>query len=125
MPPAPGMMMINLALAETPLGAPVMEEDELAVLVSAFEKTGFTGSINWYRNLDRNWHILADVDPVIKKPALMIYGARDMIPQSENLTDFVPNVDVVSLDCGHWIQQEKPEETTSAILQWLGDQAAA
>ncbi len=123
-PPAPGMMMINLALAETPAGAPVMGEDELAVLISAFEKTGFTGSINWYRNLDRNWHILADVDPVIRKPALMIYGERDMIPKSENLTDFVPDVDVISLDCGHWVQQEKPDETTDAMLRWLAGPAA-
>ncbi len=123
-PPAPGMMMINLALAETPAGAPVMGEDELAVLIAAFEKTGFTGSINWYRNLDRNWHILADVDPVIRKPALMIYGERDMIPKSENLTDFVPDVDVISLDCGHWIQQEKPDETTEAMLRWLAGPAA-
>ncbi len=111
--------MINLARAETPPGEPIMSESELAVFVSAFESTGFTGSINWYRNLDRNWHILADVDPIIQKPALMIYGDRDLIPKSENLTEFVPNVDVVSLDCGHWIQQEKPEETNRVILNWL------
>ncbi|WP_373050418.1 alpha/beta fold hydrolase [Thalassovita aquimarina] len=124
-PPEPGMMMINLARAEASLGDPLMRDDELAVFVSAFEKAGFTGSINWYRNLDRNWHILADVNPIIQQPALMIYGDRDTIPKSENLTEFVPNVDVVSLDCGHWIQQEKPEETTRAILNWLEDQNAA
>ncbi|MBR9651182.1 alpha/beta fold hydrolase [Thalassovita aquimarina] len=124
-PPEPGMMMINLARAEASLGDPLMRDDELAVFVSAFEKVGFTGSINWYRNLDRNWHILADVNPIIQQPALMIYGDRDTIPKSENLTEFVPNVDVVSLDCGHWIQQEKPEETTRAILNWLEDQNAA
>jgi len=69
--------------------------------------------------MDRNWHILADADPIIQTPALMIYGERDMIPKSENLTELVPNVDVISLDCGHWIQQERPEETTRTILQWL------
>ena len=116
--------MINLARAESPLGEPIMSDSELAVFVSAFESSGFTGSINWYRNLDRNWHILADVDPIIQKPALMIYGDRDLIPKSENLTEFVPNVDVVSLDCGHWIQQEKPEETNQAILRWLEQQGA-
>ena len=63
--PEPGMMMINLARAQTPLGEPVMSDSELAVFVSAFEKAGFTSSINWYRNLDRNWHILADVNPII------------------------------------------------------------
>lgn len=118
-PPEPGMMMINLAQAEQASGDPVMNEADLAVFVAAFAETGFAGSINWYRNLDRNWHILAEVDPIIKQPALMIYGDQDMIPKSENLVDFVPNVDVVSLACGHWIQQEKPEETTRAMLTWL------
>lgn len=120
--PEPGMAMINLARADLAAGEPVMSDSELDVFVSAFESTGFTGSINWYRNLDRNWHLLADVDPIIHQPTLMIYGDRDVIPKSANLTDFVPNVDVVSLDCGHWIPQEKPEETTQAILKWLEQQ---
>ncbi len=71
--------MINLAQAETPLGEPVMSDDELAVFVAAFESSGFTGSINWYRNMDRNWHLLADVDPVVQQPTLMIYGDQDPI----------------------------------------------
>lgn len=124
-PPAPGMMMIALAQSDTALGDPVMDHGDLAVFVEAFEQTGFTGSINWYRNLDRNWHILADVDPIITKPALMIYGERDMIPKSDALSDFVPHVETVSLDCGHWIQQEMPAETTRAILAWLSGQRAA
>jgi pimeloyl-ACP methyl ester carboxylesterase len=111
--------MINLARAEVPRGEPVMSDDELAVLVSAFESSGFTGSINWYRNIDRNWHLLADVDPIVRQPTLMIYGDRDPVGRSESLTTFVPRADVVSLDCGHWIQEEKPEETNRAILTWL------
>ena len=113
------MAMINLARAETPLGEPLMSDSELAVFVSAFETSGFTGSINWYRNLDRNWRLLADVNPIIRQPALMIYGDRDAVQRSERLAEFVPNVEVVTLDCGHWIQQEKPEETNQAILKWL------
>ncbi|MBB2947196.1 pimeloyl-ACP methyl ester carboxylesterase [Actinoplanes lutulentus] len=116
---APPMSLLDLATAETALGEPVMSDSELAVFAAAFTSTGFTGSINWYRNLDRNWHLLADVDPVIRQPALMIYGDRDLVAKSERLADFVPNVEVVNLDCGHWIQQEKPEETTQAILKWL------
>lgn len=52
----------------------------------------------------------------------MIYGDRDMIPRLENLNDFVPNVEVVSLDCGHHIQQEKPQETNKLLLDWLSMQ---
>ena len=121
-PPEPGMQMINLAKAENPLGEPIMSDSELDVFVSSFKSSGFTGSINWYRNLDRNWHLLADVNPIIQQPTLMIYGERDMIPKFEKLPEFVPNLEVVSLDCGHWIQQERPEETNQTILKWLKQQ---
>lgn len=120
--PRPGVALINLARAETPPGEPVMSDSELAVYASAFESSGFTGGINWYRNSDRNWHLLADVEPVIRQPALMIYGDRDPVPRLANLAKYVPDVEVVSLDCGHWIQQEKPEETNRAILEWLSRQ---
>ncbi|MGR6874455.1 alpha/beta fold hydrolase [Pseudomonas sp. HK3] len=120
--PEPGMMMIKLAKAETPLGEPIMSAEELAVFVSSFKSSGFTGSINWYRNIDRNWHLLAHVNPIIQHPTLMIYGDHDAIPESQNLTEFVPNVEVVNLDCGHWIQQEKPKETNQVILKWLKKQ---
>ncbi|UBM59433.1 alpha/beta hydrolase [Marinilongibacter aquaticus] len=124
MRPEPGMLMINLARAEKPNGEPIMSESELSVFVSAFEKSGFTGSINWYRNLDRNWHLMANIAPIIHQPTLMIYGERDTIPKFENLKDFVPNVDILSLDCGHCIPQELPEETNQTILNWLEKQHA-
>ena len=117
--PEPGMVMINLALANAPAGDPILSDSEMDELSATFESTGFTSSINWYRNLDRNWHLLAGVDPIIAQPTLMIYGSRDAVRPAENLADFVPNVDVVTLDCGHWIQQELPEETTEAIVSWL------
>ncbi|MDF1667406.1 MAG: alpha/beta hydrolase [Planctomycetota bacterium] len=118
-PPQPGMEMIQLARAETALGEPLMGDSELSVFISAFESTGFTASINWYRNIDRNWHLLADVNPIIEHPTLMIHGDHDLIPQFDKLAEFVPNVEVVSLDTGHWIQQERPEETNQTILKWL------
>ncbi len=118
--PEPGMALINTALRKEERGEPIMTEDDLAVFVSAFQSSGFTGSVNWYRNLDRNWHILGEADPIIHQPALMIYGDRDPVAKSPTLTQNVPNVDIVSLDCGHWIQQEKPEETNRIILDWLG-----
>ena len=124
LPAAPelGNMMINLATADAPSGEPTMGGGELAVFVSAFEASGFTSSINWYRNVDRNWHLLDGVDPIIHQPALMIYGARDLVARSPRLPEFVPRVSEVELDCGHWIMDELPDETNRAILTWLEQQ---
>ncbi|MDA9095942.1 alpha/beta hydrolase [Porticoccaceae bacterium] len=124
-PPEPWLSLISQATAETPLGDPLMSDDELDVYISAFKSSGFTGGINYYRNLNRNWQLMEGVDPIIQKPALMIYGDRDVIPKMENLADYVPNVDVVSIDAGHSIQQEMPEETNRAILGWLNGQSTA
>lgn len=122
-PPEPGMLMINLAKATKPKGEPIMSDSELAVFVTSFKTTGFTAAINWYRNLDRNWHLLANLNPIIQQPTLMIYGNQDMIPKFERLSEFVPNVEVASLDCGHWIQQELPQETNKTIIKWLNNQS--
>ncbi|WP_430785301.1 alpha/beta fold hydrolase [Actinoplanes sp. G11-F43] len=119
--PEPGISPIDLARAGKPAGDPLMTDEELKVFVTTFQSTGFTGGINWYRNLDRNWHRLATADPVIHQPTLMIYGDRDMVARSQRLTESVPNAEVISLDSGHWIQQERPEETTQAILKWLAN----
>lgn len=117
--PEPGMYFINLAKQENPLGEPVMSEDDLQVFVSSFKSSGFTGSINWYRNLDRNWHILENVTPIIHQPTLMIYGDKDPVLQFDRLADYVPNVEIANLDCGHWIQEEKPEDVNRLIVEWL------
>lgn len=119
MDPPPGNPMIHRAQLATPPGDPLMSDQELAVFIAAFEASGFASGLHWYRNIDRNWHRLADVDPVIHQPALMIYGRRDAVAQSEALAQFVPHVKVVELNCGHWIQQERPDETNRAILDWL------
>ncbi len=122
--PSPKVSLLGLARMETPFGDDLMSEEDLSVFAQSFEATGFTPGINWYRNFDDNWHILRRVEPIIRQPCLMIYGAWDMVPQNRKLAEFVPNVEVVTLDCGHWIQQEKPEETNAAILNWLAAQDA-
>lgn len=114
-----GMALINLARQTEAGGEAIMSEDDFNVFVSAFESSGFTGSINWYRNLDRNWHLLADANPIIHHQALMIYGDKDPVQKSHTLSTNVPNVEIVSLDCGHWIQEELPEETNKIIIDWL------
>lgn len=123
-PPAPGMLMMDLAQTDSAPGKPLLSQADLAIYTQAFEASGFTSCINWYRNLDRNWHLLKDVDPILPHSALMIYGAQDVIPPFERLTDYVPKAETLTLDCGHWIAQENPAALTEAILSWLTQQDA-
>ena len=115
----PGMMLINLALTDNPPGEPIVSDAELQVFVDAFRHSGFTGGINWYRNFTRNWETLGGYEQRVQQPTLAIFGKYDMVAQSDNLADFVPNVETAELECGHWIQQERPGETTRLMLDWM------
>jgi len=115
----PGMTFLNLATAPEVPGERLLSDAELDVFVAAFEQSGFTGGINWYRNFTRNWELLANVEQRIHQPALMIYGRHDMVPPNPDLADYVPDVKTHTLECGHWIQQEQPAATNRLILDWL------
>ena len=125
----PGMNMINMAtdpaLADGAPGDPIMSDEEIQVFLDAFAHSGFTGGINWYRNFSRNWEIIGAYEQHIHQPTLMIYGDYDMVPKSANLAQHVSDLELASFPCGHWIQQEKPEETNRVILEWLGRQYPA
>jgi pimeloyl-ACP methyl ester carboxylesterase len=125
--PQPGMVMIDLARAETPFGEPLMSDSDLAVYVSAFEKSGFTGGINWYRNFDRNWELTEHLAGAKQnKPAFFVAGAADpvilMTPPSI-MDGFVTDLrgSVIIEGAGHWVQQEKPGEVNAALLGFLAD----
>ncbi len=104
-----------------------LTEEDLAVYVDAFNRTGFTGGLNWYRNIDRNWELLAAVEGrTIDQPALFITGSRDPVRvfmPHEVMAGVVTDLrDVVLIDgAGHWVQQERPDEVNAALLAWLGD----
>ncbi|WP_210211062.1 alpha/beta hydrolase [Mesorhizobium sp. M9A.F.Ca.ET.002.03.1.2] len=104
-------------------GSSILTSDELAFYVDSFGRTGFTPGINWYRNLSRNWKAGLNVDQTIKVPSLMI-GAEDDVVLAPALMDGM-DVHIADLEkhvitgCGHWSQQEKPEEVTALMADWL------
>lgn len=118
-PELTGMPMIAMSERQDMPGELLMSERELGVFVEAFNGSGFTGGINWYRNFSRNWEIIGEYAQTIQQPTLMIYGDYDMVPKSDKLADHVPNLTVHSLPCGHWIQQEQPTATNRIMLDWL------
>jgi len=114
-----GVSIINSLETEDPPGEPLMTDGEKAVFVKAFSKGGFTGPINWYRNITRNWEISTDLPQKIDVPCGMIYGSYDLVPKGGDVSEYVPNLETITFECGHWIQQEKVEETNAFLSDWL------
>jgi pimeloyl-ACP methyl ester carboxylesterase len=104
-------------------GEPLLNEEELKYFVDTYQRTGFTGGINWYRNLARNWELSKDIEEKVSVPSLMIMAEDDVVlPPSltEGMERYVPDLEKVLIrGSGHWTQQEKPEETSHAMIEWL------
>lgn len=105
-------------------GDPVLSDDDLAVYVEAFSRTGFTGGINWYRNLDRNWATTPQLaGAVVRQPALLVLAEWDhFLPPSaaERMRGLVPDLEAVVLPrCGHWTPHERPDELAGLAVGWL------
>ncbi len=106
-----------------------LTEEDLDVLTESFAQ-GFTGALNWYRNLDRNWELTAAWHgAVVTSRALYIYGDRDLVPAFPGTPELIarlptllPNLWRAPLElpgCGHWTQQERPDEVNEALVEFL------
>ncbi len=108
-----------------PFGDPVLTSDELEHYVSVFSRTGFTGGINWYRNLERNWQTTEALTGArIEVPSLMVIAEWDPALRPElagAMPALVPDLETHTLEgCGHWTPQERPEELNRLLIDWLG-----
>ena len=103
-----------------------LSEDELAVYIDAFERTGFSGGLNWYRNIDRNWELTAPfAETRVEQPALFLTGERDPVRRfmpAEAMHGWVSDLrgELVVPGAGHWVQQESPAAVNAALLEFLG-----
>ncbi|MBV8592770.1 MAG: alpha/beta hydrolase [Caulobacteraceae bacterium] len=101
----------------------VLTPEEMAVFVRSFQRTGFTGGINWYRNFSRNWRLTESQAQRVEAPSLMILAEKDaFLPPSgaDGMETYVPDLEKqLVLDSGHWTQQEQPEAVNRLILDWL------
>ncbi|WP_030729607.1 alpha/beta fold hydrolase [Streptomyces sp. NRRL F-2890] len=104
-----------------------LSEADLDVFAGEFERTGFTGALNRYRNMDRDWEDLAAWRGMpITQPSLFIGGAADASTTwlSDAIDAFpttLPGLVSSHLlpDTGHWVQQEQPERVSGLLVDWL------
>lgn len=105
-----------------------LTEDDLDFYAGEFERTGLTGALNRYRNVDRDWADLAAWDGApIRQPSLFIGGDLDasttwMTDAIDAYPSTLPGLVSSHLlkGCGHWVQQERSEEVSGLLTDWLG-----
>ena len=106
-----------------------LTEADLDVFTSEFERTGFTGGLNWYRAIDLTWELMAPWQgAVVTPPALYVAGDRDLVVNFPGMAQFIPHLQtvvpnltrtVILPGVGHWTQQERPAEVNAALLEFL------
>jgi pimeloyl-ACP methyl ester carboxylesterase len=106
-----------------------LSESDVDFYAAEFKRTGFTGALNWYRNFDRNWELQGSLQGApVTVPALYLAGDRDFVATAPgmdqllaNLKRFVPGLRSTQMlaGCGHWTQQERPDEVNAAIIEFI------
>jgi len=108
---------------------PWLTEADLDFYAGEFARVGFRGGLNWYRNIDRNWELLAPwAGARVTVPALYITGDRDLVRAFRGMDQLLPALKqlvpelrqtIVLQGCGHWTQQERPTEVNTAMRAFL------
>ncbi|MFZ0680094.1 alpha/beta fold hydrolase [Candidatus Binatus sp.] len=103
---------------------PIVTREELDTYVHAYEKSGFRGGINWYRNIDRNSREHPEIG--VKKldlPCLMITAEWDgALPprMAAGMPTLCSDLEMHNIErAGHWVQQEFPDAVNEMIVDWL------
>jgi len=115
------------ATVSPPLLPSWLTESDVDFYATEFTRTGFRSGLNWYRNIDRNWELLAPFAGArVSVPALFIAGDRDIVmafagmgEAIKNLSTAVPQLrgTVILAGCGHW--QERTAEVNTAMIDFL------
>ena len=116
-------------MVDPPTLPPWLTEADIDFYAGEFARTGFRGGLNWYRNIDRNWELTAPfVGLKVKVPALYVAGDLDLVVGFTGIEKLIASLkqhvadlrDIVILPgCGHWTQQERPDEVNAALLGFL------
>ena len=106
-----------------------LTDADVAFYAGEYARTGFRGGLNWYRNIDRNWELLAPyAGALVSVPALYVAGDRDLVVRFPGMDQLIPNLSkfvpqlrrtVMLPGCGHWTQQERAAELNAAMLEFL------
>jgi pimeloyl-ACP methyl ester carboxylesterase len=116
-------------MPDTQVLPPWLTEADLNCYADQFRQSGFRGGLNWYRNIDRNWELLAPYARApITVPALYMAGELDLVVAFPRMREVIADLkryipllhDTVMLPgCGHWTQQERAAEVNQHLIAFL------
>ncbi len=108
---------------------PWLTQADIDTYAEEFTRAGFRGGLNWYRNIDRNWQLLAPwAGAKISVPALYVVGDHDLVYRFPGMDQLIPQLKehipqlretIILEGCGHWTQQERPDEVNAALISFL------
>jgi pimeloyl-ACP methyl ester carboxylesterase len=102
-----------------------LTEADVDYYADEFRRTGFRGGLNRYRNMDRDWQELPQLDGAkVTQPALFIGGTKDGVLAFTSQEAMKANCSdlrglVMIEGAGHWTQQERPAEVNVALIEFL------
>jgi pimeloyl-ACP methyl ester carboxylesterase len=104
-------------------GEALLSTEEMQVYIDAYQRSGWEGGINWYRNISRNWANSAHLPKHIEVPALMVHADNDVVLQprlGRKMARYIADLETHLIeDCGHWTQIERPSELNAILIDWL------
>ena len=118
-----------------------LSEKDISFYVEEFNKSGFRGPLNRYRCIDLDWKELSHLsNKKIDKPSCFITGDLDPVnfmvlnglkssqPNKSDEDLYINHINnnyndlrelKIIKGCGHWTQQEKPNEVNKILLDFL------
>jgi len=106
-----------------------LADSDVEVFVAEYADSGFSGPLNWYRGMDLSWELMAAWKHApVTVPAAFLAGDKDLTVSFlggqavlDNLRGVVPELREARMlpGCGHWTQQERPDEVTETMISFL------
>jgi pimeloyl-ACP methyl ester carboxylesterase len=117
------LSLLDTFARQEPSGDPLLTSEERDYYAAAFAHSGFTSPINWYRNWTANWKWMEGVPQAVNVPTLFIGAEDDIVVSAEHIEGMKPFVNCLDSyvleNCGHWSQQERPDEVNRILIDWL------
>lgn len=104
--------------------------DDVDYYTAEFERNGFRGPLNWYRTSLLNWQLMAPWHGApLRAPSLYVAGRKDPVVNWPLMGDVIASLAAWSMPeitksvlldgCGHWTQQERPEQVNDLLIEFL------